>query len=150
MIFDHIDNIDTYANINEHFATAVKFIKSCEFNTLQPGMVEIDGKNVYAVVTETELTEIPRNWEAHRRYTDIQLVIHGDEMIGYAPLSLGIKDRGYDAEKDLIFFADVDGQFCHLTDGQYLILFPWDIHLPNHPAGQASKSKKIIIKVRMD
>lgn len=150
MIIDHVNFIGAYKGLSKNFATAVHFIETCNLNALETGAIEIDGKNVYAVVTDKQLTEMPSAWEAHKRYTDIHLVISGSEKIGYAPLHAGTGEGAYDAEKDILFYESVGGHFARLTAGEYMMALPQDIHIPNCPDGTESHARKLILKVLME
>ena len=85
-------------------------------------------------------------FEAHRKYIDIQFVISGEELQGYAPLSsLKIKDA-YDLEKDIAFYNG-DGSLFHLTPGSFAIYFPNDAHKPNLMIDKPAALKKIVVKI---
>ncbi len=51
----------------------------------EPGVVEIDGKNIYAQIIDLTTREAAENRpEVHRRYIDIQFLAWGEEKIGIA------------------------------------------------------------------
>lgn len=51
----------------------------------EPGVVEIDGKNIYAQIIDLTTREAVENRpEVHRRYIDIQFLAWGEEKIGIA------------------------------------------------------------------
>ena len=74
MIFDSAKNLDFYRGlgIEGRYNKAVDFLQNTDLENLAPGKYEIDGKNVYANVTE--YTTIPweeAKYESHHDYTDI-------------------------------------------------------------------------------
>ena len=84
MIFDSAKNLDFYRGlgIEGRYNKAVDFLQNTDLENLAPGKYEIDGKNVYANVTE--YTTIPweeAKYESHHDYTDIQYMITGTETI---------------------------------------------------------------------
>ena len=54
MIFDSAKNLDFYRGlgIEGRYGKAVDFLQNTDLENLEPGKYEIDGKNVYANVTE--------------------------------------------------------------------------------------------------
>ena len=64
---------------------ALDFLRTTDFNALDPGVVEIDGKNIYAQIIDLTTREAVENRpEVHRRYIDIQFLAWGEEKIGIA------------------------------------------------------------------
>ena len=90
-------------------------------------------------------------YEAHKRYIDIQYMIHGKEIIAAEPLDImhGAKClMPYDEEKDAEFYADTnDGTDYVITDGEYGIFKPEDGHMPGICVGGTSTVRKAVIKV---
>ena len=87
MIFDSAKNLDFYKSlgVDGRYEKAVDFLKNTDLESLAPGKYEIDGKNVFANVTE--YTTVPweeAKYEAHHNYTDIQYMISGSETMTYA------------------------------------------------------------------
>ncbi|MCZ6127849.1 YhcH/YjgK/YiaL family protein, partial [Escherichia coli] len=61
------------------------FLRATDFNALEPGVVEIDGKNIYTQIIDLTTREAVVNRpEVHRRYIDIQFLAWGEEKIGIA------------------------------------------------------------------
>ncbi len=64
---------------------ALDFLRTIDFNAPEPGVVEIDGKNIYAQIIDLTTREAVENRpEVHRRYIDIQFLAWGEEKIGIA------------------------------------------------------------------
>ncbi|EMY8413179.1 YhcH/YjgK/YiaL family protein, partial [Escherichia coli] len=78
MIFGHIAQPNP-CRLPAAIEKALDFLRATDFNALEPGVVEIDGKNIYAQIID--LTTRP---EVHRRYIDIQFLAWGEEKIGIA------------------------------------------------------------------
>ena len=105
MIFDNKANLDCYRSLSRNFATAVDYLKTADLKALEPGKIEIDGKEVYANVLsyETIAWEDAR-FEAHEHYADIQYMIEGSELYNYVPKALLTPKDAYNAEKDVIHY----------------------------------------------
>ena len=106
MIIDQLNNAVFYRGLSRRIAAGLKFLAQTDCRSLAPGRHAIDGDNVFALAQEYQTK--PRSqgvWEAHRRYIDIQYVVSGIEIMGYAPISALAVTQPYSAEKDCALFA---------------------------------------------
>ena len=90
-------------NLPEFLSPYIKKLAAFDFDALTAGRYELGGLN-YMNVDEAETAPAAkRQIECHRRYVDVQVLLDGEEVIGYQPLSrLGAmtEDRG---SKDAYF-----------------------------------------------
>ena len=103
------------------------------------------------MIQEPELREAAdAQFEAHRRYADIQLALTDGEAISCLPVEKIAKWQPFDAQRD-IGYSDVEekGTPLPLPAETFMILFPGDAHMPNLKCGAAA-SRKAVIKVLMD
>ena len=87
----------------------------------------------------------------HKQYLDIQYLCAGEEKYGVAP-NVG-QDIISEAKEqnDIYFFDSVKEEtFITLKRGDYLILFPEDIHRPGLMVAAPMQIKKVVVKVNMD
>jgi YhcH/YjgK/YiaL family protein len=85
-------------------------------------------------------------FECHNNHIDIQLCIHGVETIGWKPREKCVTENGgYNAEKDVQLYNEKPDTYFQLTNGQFAIFFPEDVHAPM--IGDA-EIKKLVIKVK--
>lgn len=142
----------SYFKNRDRWDKAFKFLKDSDLSKLEPKRYDIDGDNLFATVSEyLTKNEETTNFEAHRKYIDIQYVISGREIMNVAPLS-AVKDIiiPYDATKD-IEFVTVDRVVNYLaTPGRLFIFFPGDAHRPGLKDGVSSQVRKIVIKLKID
>lgn len=148
MIIDKIENAHTYKNISERISKSFEYIKSTDLKTLPPGKYPIEGENIFALVSKykTKL-ESEGKLETHRKYLDVQYVIEGEELMGYAPLGNQQILDPYKEENDIMFFTG-DKSFTKVSEGMFAIFFPEDVHMPGISTGKISDVKKLVIKVR--
>lgn len=152
MIFDSAKNLDFYRNLgmDGRYEKAVDFLKNTDLESLAPGKYEIDGKNVFANVTE--YTTIPweeAKYEAHHNYTDIQYMISGSETMTYARIDELAEKVPYNEEKDVVFYDNENpGLKVVVKAGEYMIFNPWDGHKPKAAAGEPAFIKKVIVKIK--
>jgi YhcH/YjgK/YiaL family protein len=160
MIIDKIENSHLYRGIGKRIEKAFEYIHNTDLQNIQPGKYEIDGKNIFALVSEykTKL-ESEGKLEAHRKYIDVQYVISGEELMGYSPLgnpafaeaTAGRQQilEPYKEENDIVFFTG-EKSFIKVTSGMFAIFFPEDVHMPGIASGKSSSVKKLVIKVRIN
>ncbi|WP_024346479.1 YhcH/YjgK/YiaL family protein [Lacrimispora indolis] len=152
MIFDSAKNLDFYRNLgmDGRYEKAVDFLKNTDLESLAPGKYEIDGKNVFANVTE--YTTVPweeAKYEAHHNYSDIQYMISGSETMTYARIDELAEKVPYNEEKDVVFYDNENpGLKVVVKAGEYMIFNPWDGHKPKAAAGEPAFIKKVIVKIK--
>ena len=152
MIFDSAKNLDFYKSlgVDGRYEKAVDFLKNTDLESLAPGKYEIDGKNVFANVTE--YTTVPweeAKYEDHHNYTDIQYMISGSETMTYARIDELAEKVPYNEEKDVVFYDNENpGLKVVVKAGEYMIFNPWDGHKPKAAAGEPAMIKKVIVKIK--
>ena len=149
MILDHLDNIERYASLHPLFAQAIAYIKSTDLNNIEIGKYDIaDGlKAIFSDKNGVTAAESDAKFECHNKNIDIQLCISGQETIGWKPREKCVTPNGgYNEEKDVQLYHDAPDTFFQLTDGQFAIFFPEDVHAPMIGEGTI---KKLVIKVKI-
>jgi YhcH/YjgK/YiaL family protein len=148
MIIDSILGLERYRKMNEGFEKAFKFLRSGDITQLEIGRYDIDGDNIYAVVSENYMKSIENSkLEAHDSYIDIQIPVSTHETFGWRDRALcNTGEDKYDDEKDVAFFEDEPEVFFIVNPLQTVIFFPNDAHAPLIGKG---KIKKIVIKIKI-
>jgi len=150
MIIDKIENSKLYRGLGERISKAFDYIHKTDLKNLKPGRYEIDGENIFALISEYKTkSEQEGKLEAHRKYIDVQYVINGEELMCYAPLGVQQILEPYKEENDIIFFKG-EKSFTKVSSGMFAIFFPEDVHMPGISAGNFSDVKKLVIKVRVN
>ena len=150
MIFDQIKNIASYHMLNENFRKAIDFLLKNDIYSLPIGKIEIDSKEVFGFVKETDLEAENLRWEAHKEYADIQIILGGGERIAYTPFSSQSISEPYDADKDVLFYSEADkGIEFTLGKGDFIALMPGELHRPDCPVSEERISRKLVLKVRI-
>ena len=146
MIQDLLENASRYECLNLRFKQAFEFLKTADLNSLPLGKIELEGKNLYAIVQEVEGKTIDTaRMETHVQYIDIQVPVSGGEMMGWiARKNLKQVTDEYNPEKDATFYADKTANLIRVLPPEFVIFFPEDGHQPGIGEG---KWKKIVIKV---
>lgn len=147
MIIGNIKNISAYKGLSGGIDKAIDFVLNASPDIAE-GKHEIDGKNVYAsVVTKDTKPLEEAKFEAHREYLDLQFILDGGEVMGYAPADTMTESVAYNPEKDILFLKG-DGSFIDVNKGDFYIVHPFDAHAPG--LGKVpGKFKKIIVKIKL-
>ncbi|HLN22055.1 MAG TPA: YhcH/YjgK/YiaL family protein [Bacteroidales bacterium] len=134
----------------ERWNAAFKFMTTNDLASLENKRYDIDGSNAYALVSQY-MSKDEAQFEAHRKYVDIQYVVSGVEQMGMAPLS-ALKDSTvpYDETKDIEFMTVTDSIYRKATPENFLLFFPSTIHKPGMKVDQNTQIKKVVIKVKLD
>lgn len=149
MIIDSLENAGRYTSIHPLFAEAFEYIKTLDLKNAEIGKTDLsDGlKIIVAEKVGMKQEESVAKFECHNQNIDIQLCISGKEQIGWKPRQSCSSAKGeYNAEKDVLFYNDAPDMFFELTDNQFAIFFPEDVHAPM--IGD-EVIKKLIVKVKI-
>lgn len=148
MILDSLKNAALYYGVGPRMKRAFELIASRDWTAVEPGIHELDGKDIYVNVMERELkTREAAKLEVHDEYIDIQVLIAGrQESFGWSERCALKQPQGeFNTEKDIQFFDDAPQTYYTLLPGQFTVLFPEDGHAPMVGEGVV---RKIIVKVR--
>ena len=147
MVYDNIDNIETYNGLSEDIYDGLKFLKNASPD-LACGVHEINSR-VKAIVSEYETKAVNENgYEAHKKYIDIQYLLKGAEKNCCLPIEKLRETKPYKEEIDAAFYdADIPPQDLTLGDGYFAIYWPQDGHMPCLSADRTEMVKKVVVKV---
>ena len=150
MIIDTIQNASKYYSLHPSFAKAFEYISKTDLDRIEMGRYEIDGDNLKAIFSNKKgmtAGESIAKFECHNKHIDIQLCIDGVEQIGWKPREkCKSENGGYNPEKDVQLYNEQPDMFFTLTNGQFAILFPEDVHAPMIGDNEI---KKLVIKVKI-
>lgn len=149
MIVDTLNNASKYTGLHPLFAKAFEFLKENDSASLEDGTIEIaDGLKVIVSSKKGKTKEESlAKFECHNQNIDIQFCAKGVETIGWKPREKCVTPNGeYSTEKDVLFFNDEPDMFFQLTDSQFVIFYPEDVHAPM--IGD-DVIKKLVFKVKI-
>lgn len=150
MIKDKIENAKIYYPLSKNLEKGLAWLKKTDLKNIPDGKYEIDGTKVYASV-QTYETKQDANYEAHKKYIDIQYMITGAEKIGVTHLSNCTTCIEYDEVRDLEFYTlNLKDEYIELSEGIFTILYPHDAHKPSISIDEQTRVKKVVVKVAID
>lgn len=142
--------IDYFKN-KDRWDRAFGYLKTTNLQNLEVARHYIDSTNLFALVTEyATQNEDELQFEAHKKYIDIQYIISGIEQIGIASVSKKKETlMPYDETRDVEFMT-VSESSNHVADpGRFFIFFPHNLHRPNIKLDEISQVKKIVMKIKL-
>ncbi len=131
---------------------AFAFLNRKDLARLSDGTYSIVDDHVFASISSyVPVDRTDKQWEAHRKYADIQMVIFGKEIIGKAKVSKLTVSKPYNKSTDNENLKG-KGKFYLAQPGTFFIFFPGDAHLPGLKVSDDDdkKVKKIVIKVQIN
>ena len=149
MIIDTINNSSKYLGLHPLFSKAFDFINQNDVANLPDGVLEItEGLKVIVNTANGKTAEASlAKFECHDKNIDIQVCVKGLETIAWKPREKCFTPNGeYNPEKDVRFFNDAPDMSFQLTDGQFVIFYPGDVHAPMIGEGEI---KKLVFKVKI-
>lgn len=148
MILGSLKSTARIEAIHPHFKTFFDYVKKNDLLNADLGKIELEGDDLFIINAALEGKMVDDvALEAHRKYIDIQLILSGNEAMGWKSLEDGEEiSSPYNEENDLMFYADDADEIINFQPGQFAIFFPEDLHAPGIGDGP---SRKLIAKVRV-
>ncbi len=154
MIVGSLQEIEQQCNPSPFMQTAIKFLRDIQEKDLQDGRIQVEGTNVYAIIQSYDSAPVSETlkFEAHRKYIDVQYLVSGKELMGWAPLGKMMTTVPYNETKDALYgvVSPENVTFVHYGVGQAIVLFPSDAHSPGLADADSEAVKKIVVKIALD
>ncbi|HAL7304163.1 YhcH/YjgK/YiaL family protein [Escherichia coli] len=148
MIAGNIQQLDkARAELPFALYEVLRTINDLDFSIHKDGQKEVHGVIYKTFTANTDLPE-KRTPETHKDFIDVQFIISGNELAEFC--CLGDTKPHVEKPEDDNYFYDRSSLVLNeikLTDGDFIIFFPWDIHSPMCHKSDSSKVRKIVAKV---
>lgn len=150
MIYDYLRNAQKYENLSPGIALGFSVLQDRDLAALEPGDYPIFGDDIILKIQSynTKPAEQAR-LEVHRQYIDIQYIVSGEEKISVGALDQAGKELEAHPENDIWFHAG-SAETLTLKAGQFMLLFPEEIHAPCLAVSEPIPIKKALVKVALD
>lgn len=148
MIYDKLSNIEHYKTLSKNFEVAIDYILNTDLDEFEVGKYEIDGDNSYFMIQEYPVKEqVDANFESHLLYADIQIILSGDELIGfsaqYDQVGKVVEDKF-----DYILYKDKPDFFIPVSKNEFVICLKEDLHMAC-VRNNSDRVKKAVVKVKL-
>jgi len=151
MIISYFDSKE-YEEIKKAHPLFPKGLEAARASLENPptdGRHDVDGDNIYIMVSTYTTNPIneDRRFESHKDYIDVQLLLEGKEIIGFAPKSELTVTDPYRPDYELYGMVDEFDKVL-LTNGKFAIIYPDEPHAPGLAAGEPNGVRKAVIKIK--
>lgn len=86
--------------------------------------------------------------EAHREYLDIQYILEGQEVVGWAPTDTLTPDGPFNTEKDKGMYTGLNRPMV-IDAGYCYVVYPEDAHAPCTHLESPNGFRKLVIKLEV-
>lgn len=147
MILEPIQTLHKHSTTIPHWNVVEEFLQRDDLADLPDGTLNLLGDAVYAIVVTDTPSEKVAQLEVHRTHLDVQLAVSGSFDVDWKSLEQCNQiSLPYDADKDVMLFADTPQSRVVIEPGVAAVFFPHDAHAPQPPSEHV---KKIVIKVAL-
>ncbi|MDO4215175.1 MAG: YhcH/YjgK/YiaL family protein [Bacteroidales bacterium] len=148
MILTTLANSERVESLHPAFKKVFDYVKTHDLLHAPIGRIELEGKEVY--INNDDATLRPADkapLEYHTKYIDIQILLEGDETLGWKSVEeIEHVSQPYNEATDMTFSDDKPTNFMNIKPGQAYILFPEDAHAPIIGEG---KVRKLVCKIKI-
>lgn len=145
MVIDKLNRIHTYHCALPHLAQALACLETVR--DAAPGRYAFDGG--FLLIQEGTTTPIQDgDFEAHRTYLDVQILLEGEETIAWADIDDLTLSLPYNPQTDR---SGHSGKGCTISiqPGMFYICAPHDAHKACGHLEAPSRFRKAVIKLRL-
>ena len=93
-------------------------------------------------------TKAPDVAEAHRKYMDIQYIVKGKEVMGWADLADCKLEGEFNETKDVGKYSG-DFEYITINEGICYVAFPEDAHMPGRHLDVPNDFVKVVVKLKV-
>lgn len=149
MIKNSLKYTKIYYKLSDNIRLGLEYLQNNNLKDFDNGKYQILNDEIYVNIQDYNTKpENKGKWEAHRKYIDIQFMIAGSELIGVGEIHNFETVESYDEEKDVEFLEPKSvQQFVKMDEGDFIILYPFDVHMPQIISDNSVYVKKAVVKI---
>ncbi|BBH23740.1 hypothetical protein Back11_50850 [Paenibacillus baekrokdamisoli] len=132
---------------------ALDRLQQTDLDVLPAGRHDFGEQGMFLLINEVTTQDKSKvRPETHKLHTDIQLVLTGQERMCVAKISedQAITDNRYETQ-DIAFYEHIHNENqIDMVPGDFIVLFPTDIHRPNCSITEDLPLRKAVVKIHQD
>ena len=152
MIYDSLDNLALYSHLFPDIHNILSYASLEQFHSFGSGRSAID-ENLFFLKNEYITGGLPKEldgiMENHITHLDVQCVFEGKEIIQYERLRDHEIYKSYDQKGDVELYYAKDPKDIIAEEGNFVIFFPGEIHMPGRILKEESAMKKLVFKLKL-
>ena len=123
------------------------FEKVNALTSLEPAVYPLENGR-FIVMSGNTISAEGGNCEAHGQYLDIQYIVKGKEMVGWADLADCQLEGEFNDAKDVGFYSG-NYEFYAINEGMCYVVFPEDVHMPGRHLDVPNDFVKVVVKLKV-
>lgn len=139
-------DLGRYAPIIPGLEEAMEVV--AKLDDLTPRTVPLSGGNKILVQAGPTKPWEGAELEAHREYLDIQYIVKGWEVVGWAPVETLTLSGEFNTAKDKGMYAGVNDTML-IREGYCYVVYPEDGHAPGKHIDQPGEFVKLVVKLKV-
>lgn len=148
MIYDKIANMARYSIVGSELEAMKLLDQDLADRSFSEGRFDIIGDELYGIGLSYDTKPAAEClWEAHRRYIDIHVVLGGQELVSISDINRMKSSKGYDKFGDYELFTGHEEQSVCLGPGDFLVLYPDEVHRTGCSSLKPEEIQKIVYKI---
>ena len=146
MIVCPFKDLGRYAAIIPGLEEAVE--AAAKITDWSAGNVALSGGNKILVQELDTKSPEGKLCEAHKDYLDIQYIVEGEEVVGWAPIDTVTETEPFNEEKDA---GKYEGEHTpiQIKQGYCYVVFPEDAHAPGLYTDEPGELTKVVVKLKL-
>ena len=152
MIVTYIDSdeINRLSSVHPLLSLAVNEMARLLDEGVSDGCYKINGDDLFInVMTYESHPQCECCFEAHREYIDVQMVIEGEEAIGFLPSADLTLTRPYAPDYELFAMTDKPFDKINLSGKKIVVILPPEPHAPSIALKEATRIRKMVAKIKI-
>ena len=139
-------DLGRYAPIIPGLEEAMEFVAKLE--SYEPATYPLsNGNKILVQVGQTKPWEGSK-LEVHHNYLDIQYVVKGQEIVGWAPTETLTLSGEFDTVKDKGMYEGLNDTML-IREGYCYVVYPEDAHAPGKHIDQPGEFVKLVVKLKV-
>ena len=139
-------DLGRYAPIIPGLEEAMKVV--AEMDDLTPRTIALSNSNKILVQAGPTKPWEGAELEAHREYLDIQYIVKGQEVVGWAPVETLTLSGEFNTAKDKGMYAGLNDTML-IREGYCYVVYPEDAHAPGKHIDQPGEFVKLVVKLKV-
>ena len=140
-------DIKRYAPVIPGLEEAVAAVAAME--SYEPRTIQLSDGNKILVQQGTTKAAEGQLLEAHRNYLDIQYIVKGKEVMGWADLADCKLEGEFNETKDVGKYSG-DFEYMTINEGVCYVAFPEDAHMPGRHLDVPNDFVKVVVKLKVN
>lgn len=139
-------DLKRYSAVIPGLEEAMQAVEALE--SFEPATYPLSGSNKILVQKVTTKAWETSLLEAHREFLDVQYILEGNEVMGWAPVDTLTPTEEYNAAKDKCMYAGANAPMA-IAPGYCYVVYPEDAHAPSVHLDEGGEVRKIVIKLKV-